>query len=312
MINGLDTGYFAKGASDYTGMVHNRWIVADTAHLVDILDAFNNKSWTTMVSDDNNKYPPYHANTHYTTGELCAPINFLYELARRRLVLGEQLSMDSSAYNNKDEYKGVYIPVAMKKKMVDDMFVMYNTLKSHYGTLINMDLPYSRGYMVLGALMHMVEDFYCHRAKVTWDMISASADGSIGWYDVFGTTCNDSHMYCGNFSGNNWENYKRCLEYIQAYGGMPINRLKEKMNSPITIKCNNESYTLYSPNQVYEDNPYFYSNRYAASLFVTKAVLQDMKDGKDFTVLYGFDSWGVPLFESSFNYRFKNEKWSED
>ncbi|MCI5848755.1 MAG: hypothetical protein MR001_03235 [Lachnoclostridium sp.] len=52
---------------------------------------------------------------------MCAPINFLYELARRRIVLGEQLSMNSSSYNNKDEYKGVYIPVDMKKKIVDNM-----------------------------------------------------------------------------------------------------------------------------------------------------------------------------------------------
>lgn len=310
MINGLDTGYFARGAADYTGMVHNRWIVADAAYRVDVLYDFKNDSWVNTVQDKNNQYPPYHGNTHYTTGELCAPINFLYELSRRRLVLGQQLSMDSSAYNNKDEYKGVYIPVAMKKKMVDDMLSMYNSLRSQYGSLINMDSPYSRGYMVLGVLMHALEDFYCHRAKVTWDMISASDDGSVGWYDVFGATCNDSHINCNNFSGNNWANYWKCIRYIKTYGGIPINNLKAKMNSVITINCNNRSYTFTNAaNMVYEDNPYFYSNRYAASLYVTKATLQDMKDGKDVTVLYGFDSWGVPLFESSFDYKFEGEKW---
>lgn len=310
MINGLDTGYFARGAADYTGMVHNRWIVADTAYKVDDLDDFKNKTWTDENSDKNDKYPPYHANTHYTTGELCAPINFLYELSRRRLVLGEQLSMDSSAYNNKNEYKGVYIPVTMKKKMVDNMLAMYNFLKNYYGSSINMDSPYSRGYMVLGVLMHTLEDFYCHRAKVTWEMISASNDGSVGWYDVFGATCNDSHINCNNFSGNNWANYWKCIRYIKTYGGMPINNLKPKMNSVITIICNNQSKTFYNKaNMVYEDNPFFYSNRYAASLYVTKATLQDMKDGKNTTVLYGFDSWGVPLFEAAFDYNFEGERW---
>ena len=110
MINGLDTEYFAAGASDYTSKCYNRWIVADS----EVWKKDKNLS-------SNNRYSPYHANTHYSTGELCAPINFLYELARRRIVLGEQLSMNSSSYNNKDEYKGVYIPVDMKKKIVDNM-----------------------------------------------------------------------------------------------------------------------------------------------------------------------------------------------
>ncbi len=314
MINGLDTEYFAAGASDYTSKCYNRWIVADSAYRVDTLEQFKPDSevWKKDKNlSSNNRYSPYHANTHYSTGELCAPINFLYELARRRIVLGKQLSMNSSSYNNKDEYKGVYIPVDMKKKIVDNMQAMYSNLKAHYGSTINMDLPISRGYMVLGVLLHLVEDFYCHRAKVTWDMLSASADGYTGWYDVFGETCNDSHIYCGNLSGNgnDWSNYWRCLNYIKTYGGMPINRLKERLNSSISINCNNKTYNSLSGNQAYEDNPFFYSNRYAASLYVTKSVLQDMKDSKNNTPLYGFDSWGVPLFEDKFVYDFGGQSW---
>jgi len=54
---------------------------------------------------------------------------------------------------------------------------------------------------------------------------------------------------------------------------------------------------------------FFYSNRYSVSCFVVKAVLDDMKNKKDTTNLYGFMSWGVPLYEGVFNYNFANEKW---
>lgn len=40
MINGLDTEYFAAGASDYTSKCYNRWIVADSAYRVDTLEQF--------------------------------------------------------------------------------------------------------------------------------------------------------------------------------------------------------------------------------------------------------------------------------
>ena len=51
------------------------------------------------------------------------------------------------------------------------------------------------------------------------------------------------------------------------------------------------------------------SGQYAASLYVTKSVLQDMKDSKNNTPLYGFDSWGVPLFEDKFVYDFGSQSW---
>ena len=34
-----------------------------------------------------------------------------------------------------------------------------------------------------------------------------------------------------------------------------------------------------------------------------------MKDSKNNTPLYGFDSWGVPLFEDKFVYDFGGQSW---
>lgn len=304
MINNLDTEYFARGASDYTQKVKNRWIVADSAYLIDE-EIFNSKWRVINSSEKTYKYSPYHANGHYTFNQIYYFTSFLYELSRRRLVLGSQLDLDYTNYNNKDEYKGVYIPVNMKKTIVADMKVLYQSLKSHYSSAgINMDSVTSRGYMVLGVLLHAEGDYLCHRAKVTKNMISSSADGSVGRNDSFGDTYTNSYINRGNFS-----DYWKCYRYINKYGSMPINRLKEKLNSTITIYCNGKTYSNVKPNQAYEDNPFFYSNRYAASLYQVENTLKDMKNSKTTTTLYGFDSWGVLLYDAAFNYNFENEKW---
>ncbi len=314
MINCLDTKYFAVGGSDYTSKCHNRWIVADSAYLVDKIGSF--RSWDDDTLKEY-KYEPYHANTHYTTHQLCAPVNFLYELARQRLVLEQWLAYNPNSYNNKDEYKGVFIPAEMKKKMISNMNDMDITLKTHYGnTNIDMNKTSSQGYMIMGVLLHLIGDFYCHRAKVTKEMLYASEDGRVCWYDVFGETCENSHIWGGYFDGRDdnrgMNDYWRVFQYIAEYDGIPINRLKEKMHKTVTITIDGKTYPPMSAAQAFEDNPYFYSNRYLASCYVVEAVLSDMMNKKSNTVLYGFDNWGVPLYEQAFNYKFQNEKWGID
>lgn len=275
--------------SDYTGRTHNRWIVADTACYTDF-DYFTD--WT--GNDSTYKYPPYHANAHYAHWQINQAVNFMYELSRCRLVNGSQLDLNANNYNNKDEYHGVTVPVKMKKRIVSDLYVMYNTLSSHYGSLINMDSCISRGYMVLGMLLHTVQDMYCHKAKITYNMLCYSADGYIGNNDVFGTTCSDSSISCNIFSYD-WSKYWECRDIILKHDGMPMNILKFRMQERIYYIPGYDGIG-FTRSQVYEDNPHFYSNRFEVSKYMTESVLNDMKNGATSTALYGFDSWGVPVY----------------
>lgn len=92
-------------------------------------------------------------------------------------------------------------------------------------------------------------------------------------------------------------------------GGLPINRLKGKMRKYVDFEVNGTLYENKSAANAFEDNPYFYSNRYSASCYVVNETLNDMKNRNATTNLYGFLSWGVPIYEDVFNYNFKNEKW---
>lgn len=320
MINCLDTEYFAVGAGNYTEKTYNRWIVADAAYRTDSLAVYKDKSWKSdaELQGSGYQYPPYHANTHYSTTTLRYVIEFLYELSRQRLVNGLWFSFDPNSYNNKDEYKGVYIPVKLKKRIVKDMNSMNQSLKAQYaGTTISMDKISSQGYMIMGVLLHMIGDFYCHRAMVTKDMFfTTDSNGNFEYayaYNKFGTNCYDSRISEEYFDGvddnRGWYDYIRVYEYITEYGGLPINRLKGKMRKYVDFEVNGTLYENKSAANAFEDNPYFYSNRYSASCYVVNETLNDMKNRNATTNLYGFLSWGVPIYEDVFNYNFKNEKW---
>lgn len=314
MINAMDTEYFAVGAANYTEKTHNRWIVADAAYRVDEYTEFKNWKGNDMVY----KYPPYHANTHYNTTLLRHVVNFLYELSRQRLVNNLWFSFDPNSYNNKDEYKGIYIPVKIKKRIVSDMNIMNQGLKVQYAnTSISMDKTSSQGYMIMGVLLHLLGDFYCHRAMVTKDMFfesDANGDFEYSFYfDRFGINCYDCRLNCEHFDGldsnRGLVDYFRVCEYITENGGVPINRLKGKMRKKISITLNGKEYNNISAAAAFEDNPYFYSNRYSASCYVVNETLNDMKKKNNTTNLYGFLSWGVPIYENEFDYNFKNERW---
>ena len=142
--------------------------------------------------------------------------------------------------------------------------------------------------MVLGMLLHMVEDMYCHKAKITYNMLCSSEDGTVGQKDAFGSTINDSSIWCGIFEYD-WSKYWECREIIIRHNGMP---------KSYNIICNGTSYEVLR-NQAYEDNPYFYSNRYKVSVYMTESVLRDMKNAAANTTLYTFDSWGVPIYSDA-------------
>ena len=295
MINAMDTEYFAMGAANYTDKIHNRWIVADAAYLTDS-PAF--KSWENNDTGGVYNYPPYHANVHYSIWQVGQAVNFMYELTRNSLILGNQFDFNINNYGNTNEYRGIAVHATMKKRIIYDLNIMYANLVDHYGYTLNMGLASSRGYMVLGMLLHRVEDMYCHKAKITYNMLCSSEDGSIGQSDVFGSTFNDSSIWCGIFDYD-WSKYWECREIIIKHNGMPMNILKFRMQDKnYNIICNGNSY-LVSRNQAYEDNPYFYSNRYAVSVYMTESVLRDMKNAVGSTSLYGFDSWGVSIFSEA-------------
>lgn len=295
MINNMDLSFFNKNASTYTEQVHNRWIVADAAYRMDykeLHDYDSTRKW----------YPPYHARTEYSINELTSKyMYFVYELARRRLVLNSQFNLNSSSYNG-NTYYGVSIPLKEKRLIIDDMAYLYNNLVNHYGSQINMNRVEHRGYMLLGAFLHMTQDLYCHRANMELYNITTNPDGSIGYGDdAFGETREESHICLYNMTGDNFENYADIIKYIRRHGAIPIVRLKEKLNPSINITLNGKTYYNLSPAQAYEDNPYFFSNRYDASywasIWMMERLCTDTGNTSSKYVYYSFESWGVKLIE---------------
>lgn len=298
IIDNMPTSYFSRGTNgNYTLQVHNRWIVADTIFRVDDIESLS----------AGNKTSPYHAKTKFSLSEIkWTQLAFLYELSRRRLMLNSQLDLNSANYTASDSYYGVQIGLSLKRRIVNDMKVMYNNLKSYYaskGIGISMDTAVQRGYMVLGVYLHLLQDTYCHRAGITWETLCANSSGTVCYgYDAFGQTCSDSRINGTNLSGNEYSKYWDCVDYIKRYNRLPIIRLKDKLPEKIKqIIVNGVTYNGISRAQAYEDNPFFISNRFAASYDVTKSMINYMmgdtnKSAKE-SIFYDYSSWGVVLSE---------------
>lgn len=102
-------------------------------------------------------------------------------------------------------------------------------------------------------------------------------------------------------TGDNFENYADIIKYIRRHGAIPIVRVKEKLNPSINIMLNGKTYYNLSPAQAYEDNPYFFSNRYDASywasIWMMERLCTDTGNTSSKYVYYSFESWGVKLTE---------------
>lgn len=271
MIENLSSAKFTcPAAPSDTDYATHKEIVALAAYYTDALDIMDAAATTNGV------YSPYHAKTNYTLTEVKQHAKFLYELARRRLVLGKKLDLVSSNYSQtKTYYYDAYIEVDTKNRIIDDLSVLNDEL-ADLG--YDMDKIDNQGYMVLGVYFHLLEDIYCHRAILTSSQI-----------DTSGFIIDSSHINYGT-STTTLAQKKTWLKNQIGTSGIPMIRLKDYLLS------NGEGEKLLSvPNTTnlvsaagaYEDNPFFYASRYAAAYSATNtqlsSIMKDVDDACDFS-----------------------------
>ena len=265
---------FKCPASTDTDTDNHRNIVAEAARLTDALDCMSAENGNTV------NLSPYHAKaqldgTTGSSGYSLATVRdqhlkFLYELARRRLVLGSKLDLISSNYTA-DTYYGVTINLAMKRRIVDDLTVLNAQLVAEGYDMTKVD---HQGYMVLGVFFHLLEDIYAHRAKVTKDMVSS--------------TSNANYIKAADFTSTT---VRSNLLTLLSSTSIPMIRLKDylKSDSSLSASYTNGTMTGLSAASAYEDNPFYYSSRYSAAYNATVSQLSkimadtDSDDATDFS-----------------------------
>lgn len=319
MINSMDSSYFAKGASNETERWHNRWIAADADYRADFLPLLSADSTgnyrdtsgnvTTKGNGGTLVYSPYHAKSEYSLYEVVQHLNFLYELARRRLILGSNLELKATNYNG-NSYYSVSIPLIMKRRIIVDLNVLYNDLSSHYiNTGVNINKVTSKGYMVLGLMFHLVQDMQAHRAKITKDMLFTGSNADTYYkYDQMGYSAAECRINGNNMLGSS----ARSILYneIKSNGSIPIIRLKDfyskKEGFKFRITVNGKEFSC-SPAQAYEDNPYFYRRRYDTAVQLSREYVDYMDNdkGNTSTLIGCYISFAdLPLYENRC-YKFK-------
>lgn len=316
LMNKLPLSYFGNNSENDTEKTINKSIAADAAWRIDILDwtsasselgkAQRNSNGYIDTSLSGHCYAPYHAKAQYDMGEVLNHMFFLYELARRRLILGSNLNLDPTSYSG-DKYYSVYIGQKMKRRIIVDLSAMYDHQSIVFGGSIDMNTVRHKGYMVLGVFLHLVQDIQAHRAKVTSQMLYGKADGTVYYgYDTMTNSAADSRI-CGSniigVSSGNFDEYWKLYSKIKADGSIPMNKLKKFLNENININCNGSIY-MCSKSQAYEDNPNFYSDRYNSAYTFTQAYINRMYSDTGATstqlnTYYAVDS--VPLYMNKYS-----------
>ena len=103
------------------------------------------------------------------------------------------------------KYYSVPITLEMKRRIIVDMKTLYGRLTSHYkGTGVNVTSTTGQGYMVLGVMLHLVQDIQAHRAIVPWNMVFSSSDKTTEGYksDVMGLLSSNSKISYTNIAGS--------------------------------------------------------------------------------------------------------------
>lgn len=313
IINNMDLSYFSKGASNDTEKIHNRWIVGDSIYRMDTLAqlkanglgncARNNNGEVDYSKENNSKYSmysPYHSKTEYSLAENVEHLEFLYELSRRRLILHNGFDMTATNYNG-DSYYSAHIPQKMKRRIIVDLNVLYNDLAAHYsGSGIAYTTTYAKGYMILGAFLHLVQDMQAHRAKVTKNMLYNKNDGTEYFTtDIFTDYASDSQI-----NGNNIkkEKYWDLYNDINSRGAIPIIKLKNFLIDEVDIVCNGKKYHK-KAGHAYEDNPFFYRRRFESAKNISSAYIDRMNNDieeRSSQLDYYFIDSSVPLYSEKY------------
>lgn len=286
MVNNIPLSYFGESTESTTVKVKHRNIAAAAVQYADTLD------WLSATSDlgngsrnadgrlgstyvINGMPSPYHAKASYTVNEVVEHIFFLYELARRRISLKWNFDLNPTNYSG-DFYYGNYIKERLKRRIIVDLGAVRDHTQISYG--YDLSSAVDNGYMILGVFLHLVQDFQAHRAKVTPEMLYSKADGTqYHGYDYFTSSAAASRINASNvigMSNSNYDQYWKLYEKVKS-GKLSMNKLKTYLVNSITINCNGTTYTC-TPNQAYEDNPFFFSDRFSTALSFSKAYIADM------------------------------------
>ena len=302
LTNSLPLNYF-KGSN--TGdLVAYRNIVAEAVRMPDLLDYMSASGSGNYGRDDSGNilsesspkmYSPYHAKSEYSLDEVKQHLLFLYELSRRRIVLGENFSQTISDYNGSN-YKGIAISQKMQRRIVKDILKMESAKGK--GGQVEWDMPskinaasnkvWADGYMIFGVFLHLTQDLQAHRARFISNMLF-DKDGKYYTEDAFVASVSETHINNQNIAGDNMR--QSLIIAMNNMGGIPMIRLKDYLKDNITIIINGESYTFTreTRNQVYEDNPYFFADRFSTAESISISYMSKLRsDTGDKTTLSSY------------------------
>ncbi len=312
MVNAMDFTSSCLRPNTETEGIHNKWIVARAARQTDGIkqlsagdNSFRDANGAVVTKGGTTMLSPYHAKSQYAFSEVLSHLQFLYELARRRLILRSNLEMNAANYKG-DTYYGVSIPLRTKKRIIEDLNVLYKDLEIYFkADSINMNTVMAKGFMILGVFLHLVQDIQAHRAVVNPNMVFRSSQ-TPDYYstDTMGETISDSRINGSNLLNAATGSY--LFRIFKEKGPMPIIRLKDflkKDNENKIRKCmvtvDGKTYQCFA-SEAYEDNPYFYWRRYStAQQFSVRYVNRMISDsGNTSTQLNNyFRSADVPIYE---------------
>lgn len=312
IINQMSTNYFGKENESYEEKLRNKSIVGRAIELADSLEwlsATNNlgnkdRLQSGEIDYGSTKYchSPYHAKSQYTLNETVQHLKYLYELSRRRLVLNSPLNLKATDYSYTNSYYGVYIDKKIKRRMIVDLSAVYDHISVWFSNEFSMNTTERKGYMVLGIFLHLVQDMQCHRAIVTKNMLYCNNEGSVFYgYDTFTDSRTSSTINLLNIAGvkegkGDWSYYNLLYNKVNQNGGIPITRLKDVYKDTFYISLCNEPI---SAAQAYEDNPYFYRDRFTTAICFSKEYINTMRKdtGSTMGFKYYYADERVPLFQ---------------
>lgn len=296
MINGLDIALFKGNTSE---KIRHRNITARAAYNADDYDYLSASDEGNYGRDDNGNildktaprmYSPYHAKSEYTLSEVSQHIMFLYELVRRSIVLNSPLSLDVNNYTGAGYY-GFAISEKMKKRIIADLKKMHKDMDSKEGIFVNDD-TLEQGYMVLGIFLHLIQDLQAHRARFYSYMVFSGSSGEIYTEDTFVGSISGSRINGNNLAGPN-KIYALKIAF-QNSNAIPMVNLKDYLKPKITISCTE---TACTSSQAYEDNPYFFSDRFSTAKSFSSRYMSEMNvdTGNQSTRTTYYTASSVPL-----------------
>lgn len=267
LTNSLAPSYFI--GANTAEQVAYRNIVAEAARMPDILarmsasgigNSDRDAVGEILNSSSSKMYSPYHAKSQYSLDEVKQHILFLYELARRRIMLKEDFSETVGNYNG-NHYNNIAISQKMQRRIVQDIIEMESakgkkTDKNDSSKIIaEWDMPsklekaedktLGKGYMILGVFLHLIQDLQAHRAKFIRNMLF---DTHSGFYteDSFVDNILGSRINHKNIINDNLK--QSLVNTLNSIGWIPMIRLKDYLKDDISVTIKGITYNCESKN----------------------------------------------------------------